>query len=379
MEYKMISLFKHYPLLRDKLPYISLGEFPTPIEKLERLGKEIRVNQLFIKRDDLSSKLYGGNKIRKLEFILGDAQRKKVKEVLTFGFAGSNHAVATALYAKQVGMKSISMLMPQPNAYYVRKNLLLSQYCGAELHNHRNIPSLAMGTMYQLLRHKLNTGYFPYVIAAGGSSTLGIVGFINAALELKEQIQERTIPEPDYIYVALGTMGTALGLIMGLKIVNLKSRVISVRVVDEKFAHMKKMIKIFHKTNSYLHSLDPSFPKLELSSEDIDIRHAFYGKQYALFTEEGMKAIDLMHKNEGITLDGTYTGKAFAALIDDAERQDLREKVVLLWNTYNSRDYTDRLINADYHKLPQCFHRYFEKEVQPLDIQGMRSPYMQKT
>ncbi len=366
----MISLFKYYPLLKDKLPYISLGGFPTPIEKLDRLGKDIHLNQLFIKRDDLSGKFYGGNKIRKLEFILGDALRKNAKEVLTFGFAGSNHAIATAIYAKQVGLKSISMLMPQPNAYYVRKNLLMSHYCGAELHQHRNISSIAKGTIYQLLRHKLKTGYFPYVIAAGGSSILGIIGFINAAFELKEQILEGTIPEPDFIYVALGTMGTALGLIMGLKVLNLKSRVISVRVVDEKFANVKKMIDLFHKTISHLHSLDSSFPELKLSSKDIDIRHAFYGKQYALFTEEGMRAIDRMYKNEGIKLEGTYTGKTCAALIDDAERQDLREQVILFWNTYNSRDYSDRLINVDYHELPQCFHRYFQEDVQPLDKRG---------
>jgi D-cysteine desulfhydrase len=363
----MIPVFKYYPLLKDKLPYISLGEFPTPIEKLERLGKDIRVNQLFIKRDDLSGKFYGGNKIRKLEFILGDALRKNAKEVLTFGFAGSNHAIATAIYAKQVGLRSISMLMPQPNAYYVRKNLLMSHYCGAELHQHRNISSLAIGTTYQLLRHKLKTGYFPYVIAAGGSSTLGIIGFINAAFELKEQILEGTIPEPDFIYLALGTMGTALGLIMGLKAVNLKSRVISVRVVDEKFANMRKMIKLFHKTNSYLHSLDSSFPKLEFSSKDIDIRHDFYGKQYALFTEEGMRATTYMERFAGITLEGTYTGKAFASLIADAEKQKLRDKVVLFWNTYNSVDFSDILTTVNYHDLPEYFHHYFETEVQPLD------------
>jgi len=366
----MIPLFKYYPLLKNTLPYVSLGTFPTPIERLERLEKDISVNQLFIKRDDLSGEFYGGNKIRKLEFILGDALRKNAKEVLTFGFAGSNHAIATAIYAKHLGLKSISMLMPQPNAYYVRKNLLMSHYFGAELHQHNNLPILAMGTTYQLFRHKFKSGRFPSIIAAGGSSLLGVIGFVNAAFELKEQILEGTIPEPDSIYVALGTTGTATGLILGLKAAKLKSQVISVRVVDEKFASMRRIIKLFHKTNSHLHSLDSSFPKFELSSKDIDITHAFYGKQYALFTEKGMKAINLMYKHVGIKLDGTYTGKAFAALIDDAERQDLREKVILFWNTYNSRDYMDRLINADYHKLPQCFHRYFEEEVQPLDKRG---------
>ena len=98
----------------DKLPYVSLGEFPTTVEKLDRLGGGIGIEHLYIKRDDLSGKVYGGNKIRRLEFLLGHALRAKVKEVLTFGYAGSNHALATAIYAQQVGLKSISMLMPQP-------------------------------------------------------------------------------------------------------------------------------------------------------------------------------------------------------------------------------------------------------------------------
>jgi 1-aminocyclopropane-1-carboxylate deaminase/D-cysteine desulfhydrase-like pyridoxal-dependent ACC family enzyme len=363
----MIPLFKHYPQLKDKLPYISLGEFPTPVEKLEQLGKGMGINHLFIKRDDLSGKVYGGNKIRKLEFLLGYALRTRVKEVLTFGFAGSNHALATAIYAQQLGLKSISMLMPQPNAEYVRRNLLMSHCCGTELHQYRNMSLLTAGTLYQLLRHKLKYGCFPLIVAAGGSSPLGVTGFVNAAFELKEQIMEGKIPEPDLIYVALGTVGTAVGLILGLKALNIKSRIISVRVVDKKFANARKMVKLFHKTNSFLYSIDSSFPRLEFSEKDIDIRHDFFGQQYALFTEEGMKAVTFMKNHAGIKLDGTYTGKAFASLIDDSEKQVLKKKVVLFWNTYNSRDFTDILTTVDYHKLPQCFHRYFENEVQPLD------------
>ena len=363
----MIPLFEHYLLLGDKLPYVSLGEFPTPVEKLDRLGGDIDVNHLYIKRDDLSGKVYGGNKIRKLEFLLGHALRAKIKGVLTGGFAGSNHALATAIYAQRVGLKSISMLMPQPNAHYVRHNLLMSHYYGAELHQHRNIPFLAVGTIYQLLQHKLKYGYFPQVISAGGSSPLGVTGYVNAAFELKEQIMEGKIPEPDRIYVALGTMGTAVGLMLGVKAANLKSRVISVRVVDEKFANVRKMIKLFYKTNFFLHSLDSSFPKFEFSEKDIDIRHGFFGQRYALFTEEGMEAVTRMEKNEGIKLDGTYTGKTFAALMDDAEKHDLRDKVVLFWNTYNSKDFSDVITTVDYRQLPRCFHRYFEEEVQPLD------------
>ena len=131
-------------MLEDRIPYVSLAELPTPVQKLDALGEEIGLDHLYIKRDDLAGKIYGGNKIRKLDFILGNVLRTKAKEVLTFGFAGSNHALATAIYAQQVGLRSISMLMPQYNADYVRRNLLMSHYCGAELHQHRNKGCLIM-------------------------------------------------------------------------------------------------------------------------------------------------------------------------------------------------------------------------------------------
>lgn len=365
MSNRVIPLFSQYPLLGEKLPYIPLGEFPTPVERLHRLGQDIGVEHLYMKRDDLSGKSYGGNKVRKLEFLLGRARR--AKGVLTFGYAGSNHALATAIYTQQLGLKSISMLMPQPNAHYVRRNLLMGYHCGAELHQYRNQFLIAIGTICQLLCKKLRHGYFPQLIAPGGSSPLGVTGFVNAALELKQQVTGGEIPEPDLIYVALGSMGTAVGLILGLKVADLNSRVVSVRVIDERFASARKMVRLFHKTNAFLHLLDTTFPKFHFRAADIDIRYDFFGEQYGLFTEEGMAAVARMEKTEGLKLDGTYTGKALAALIHDAEKQVLRGKRVLFWNTYNSRDFSDIIDGIDYHQLPRCFHRYFEEDVQPLD------------
>ena len=370
----MIPLFEQYPLLRERLPYIPLGEFPTPVQKLERLGAELGVSQLYIKRDDLSGKVYGGNKPRKLEFILGNALRSGAMEVIAFGGAGSNHALATAIYARQVGLKSISMLMPQPNAQYVRHNLLMSHYCGAELHlcgaeldSVRNMPLVYLATTYQLLRCRLKKGRFPQLIPPGGSSPLGVTGFVNAALELRKQITNGEMPEPEYIYVACGTMGTAAGLTLGLRAAKLNSRVVAVRVTSEKFVNTRGMIPLINKANSLLYSLDASFPRFEFSATDVDIRHDYFGKRYALFTKEGMEAVSLMRECEGIKLDGTYTGKALAALKHDAKSGSLRGKAVLFWNTLNSKDFSDAISDLDYHGLPRCFHRYFEEEVQPLD------------
>jgi 1-aminocyclopropane-1-carboxylate deaminase/D-cysteine desulfhydrase-like pyridoxal-dependent ACC family enzyme len=101
-----------------------LGELPTPVQQLSKLGKVIGTDQLYIKQDSLSGTPYGGNKVRKLEFLFGLALKNKVPEVMTFGCIGSNHALATAIYAKQLGIKCISILLPQPISYNLRKNIL---------------------------------------------------------------------------------------------------------------------------------------------------------------------------------------------------------------------------------------------------------------
>ena len=371
---EVLPLFEQYHLLGEKLPHISLGEFPTPVKRLERLGAELGIGHLYMKRDDLSAKLYGGNKLRKLEFVLGDAIRSGARELMTFGGAGSNHALATTIYAQYLGLKSISMLVPQPNARYVRDNLLMSHYygaelhsCGAELESAINLPLVCLATIYQLIRRRLKSGRFPYLIPPGGSSPLGVTGFVNAAFELREQIANDEMPEPESIYVACGTLGTAAGLLLGLRAAKLNSRVVSVRVTSEKFVNTRRMTKLINRTNSLIHSLDPSFPVFEFSSADVDLRHDYFGKRYALFTEESMEAVSLMGECEGIKLDGTYTGKALAALIDDAKNESLRGKSVLFWNTLNSRSRPESISNLDYRDLPRRFHRYFQEEVQLLD------------
>jgi 1-aminocyclopropane-1-carboxylate deaminase/D-cysteine desulfhydrase-like pyridoxal-dependent ACC family enzyme len=370
----MIPLFKQYPSLRQKLPYVSLTDLPTPVQRLDKLGHKLGIGGLYIKRDDLSGRLYGGNKVRKLEFLLGDALQRRAREVVTFGAAGSNHALATAIYAGQVGIKSISMLMPQPNTNYVRRNLLMSHYAGAELHlcgsrleAATTMPMLRLATTYQLIRHRFKNGSTPVLIPPGGSSPVGVLGFINAALEFKEQVLNGDIPEPDYIYVASGTMGTAIGLQMGIKLAKLNSRLVSVRVTGENFVNEQRMLDLIEKVNAFLSSLDGSFVGADVTGADLDIRNDYFGKQYALFTEEGMRAVSLMKEYEGIKLDGTYTGKTMAALVADAGKDLLKDKTVLFWNTLNSRDFSNYISNIDYHVLPREFHRYFEEDVQPLD------------
>ncbi len=378
---KSLPLFEHSPQLEEKLAHITLAQLPTPVQRLRRLGAELNIDHLYVKRDDLSGELYGGNKPRKLEFILGDAIRSGAKEVMTFGGAGSNHSLATALYARQVGLRSISLLDPQPNARCVRENLLRSHQCGAELHlcgtelgPRINRPLVYLSAVCQVMRCRIKNGRRPYVVPTGGSSLPGIAGFVNAGLELKRQISDGEMPEPDYLYVACGTMGTTAGLILGLKAANLTTRVVSVRVTSKKSVNTRAMLGLISRANSLLHSLDRSFPLFQFSAADIDIRHDCFGRRYALYTEEAMEAVSLIREREDIKLDGTYTGKALVALIKDAENRVLRGKSVLFWNTLNSRPHPESTADLDYRELPRPFHRYFREEVQPLDREPEHCP-----
>jgi 1-aminocyclopropane-1-carboxylate deaminase/D-cysteine desulfhydrase-like pyridoxal-dependent ACC family enzyme len=368
-EYPMIHIFEQYPLLKERIPYVQLGEFPTPTVHLKHFGKEIGTDYLYLKNDGVSGQIYGGNKIRKLEFLLGDALRRGAKELLTFGFAGSNHALATAVCAKKLGLKSISILLAQPNALYVRRNLLLSHVCGAEIHHFKNERAAYIPTSILFLRKKVKQGKFPYSICPGGSSPLGTIGYVNAGFELKEQVVSGLVPEPDKIFVAIGTMGTAVGLTIGLRAAGLNSRVVSVRVADLKYGNKKKFVKLFRETMALILSFDSSFPRVEINDDEVDIRHDFFGGQYARFTEQGIAAVNLLAKTEGIRLDGTYTGKAMAALVDQFKSQGKRHEVILFWNTYNARDFSNVIKGIDYHQLPRRVHQYFEEDVQPLDPQ----------
>ena len=368
----MIPLFKEFPKLQDKLSYISLGQFPTPTQKLETLSNWLGIN-LYIKRDDLSGVVYGGNKVRKLEFLLSDALRLKAREIITFGGAGSNHALATAIYSKKLGLQSTSILTLQPNAHYVRQNLLMSHHVGTKLHlcettwhQRKRKYLISLVKTYYLLKYWVKDRKVPYVIPFGGSSPLGAIGFVNAAFELKNQIENDELVEPELIYVAAGSLGTTAGLILGCKAAGLKSRVISVLVIDEKNTK-EHLLNLLIKTNSLLCALDPSFPNITFNEGDINIRKEFSGKQYALFTPDGIDAISLIREKESIQLEGTYTGKAFAAVIHDAKMDILKNKYVLFWNTNNSRDFPEIISRVDYRILPKGFHSFFIEKVQPLD------------
>lgn len=357
-------LLKHRPLLAQAVVCEPLCDLPTAIENLDSLARKLQVGQLFTKHDDRSALPYGGNKTRKLEFLLGEAKRQQRKEVLTFGYAGSNFALATALYAQRMGMRCISMLLPQHNALYVRQNLLLGHEAGAELHSATNTWLLGAKSLWQSCRHGIMQSRLPYWIPAGGSHPLGILGFVNAAYELKAQIDKGLLPEPDVIYLPLGSMGTAAGLDIGLRALGMRTRIVAVRVVPEKFGSAAGLDKLVSRCLRFIQRIDPEFGRGMSSQTLCEVRDEFFGQAYGEFTAAGRQAARIAGDLGGLKLDGTYAAKAMAALIEDARDGSMAEQTVLFWNTGNSRDLASCVDGLDYKRLPAAFHHYFEDAVQ---------------
>ena len=346
-------LFEEYPDLEANIPWINLAPLRTPVKKLTKIEEKLGINSLWIKCDNLTSPLYGGNKPRKLEFIYADALNQGYKKVLTAGGIGSNHCVANAIFCEKLNLKPIAVMIDQPVTTYVRNNLLLDVYYKNKIF---------------YLKKKIPKNSDIYYMVPGGSTPLGTLGFVNAAFELKNQVNNGEIPEPDYIFIPNGSSGTAAGLTLGVKIAGLKTHIHAVQVSMSSISNFKVIRRLSNKTKKLMVKYDKSIP--EITFEHLHFNKDFFGGQYGLPTREGLEAIKLMKEMEEFILEPTYTGKTFAALLGfvRANKMDIKDKTIMFWNTYNSRDFSDILKKVDYHDLPKELHRVFEE---PLPDYGM--------
>lgn len=362
----MNTLFGKYPELRESIPVRAFAALPTPLEPLESLAKRAGAAGIWVKRDDLTSPVYGGNKVRKLSCLMAAALGHGARTVITFGGAGSNHALATALTASRLGLKCVSILGPQHNARSVGRNLLAAHRAGACL-----CPcawrETAAETRRRFWEAAKEDGVTPYVIPPGGSSPLGALGFVDAALELIAQAEAAGLPMPGTVYAASGTMGTCVGLALGFALAGVPVRVEAVRVTTSPYTSEGHARALFRAANHWLHDADETVPLVPFPGDSFRIRDDFFGKEYALYTPESAEAVARARGEWGLSLEGTYTGKTFAALLHDAETGAVRGESLVFWNTHNSRDLSPLTAGADYHELPVPLHRYFEEPVQPLD------------
>jgi D-cysteine desulfhydrase len=338
------------------LPREFLGEFPTPLQhrRTDRLP-------LWIKRDDLTHPDYGGNKLRKLEYAFGQAVARGHRSVATFGAAGSNHALATAVHAAGLGLDCTCLLGPQPTSAAVRRTLNRHLALGTRL-----VPWSWGGSraerlaLYRRLFRGPDAAHRPWVIPIGGSTWHGTVGYVNAAFELAAQIRAGQAPEPDFIYLPLGTMGTVAGLAAGLAASGLSSRVVAVRVVIEQIADETRTRRLGARTADLLHRLDPAFPAIAAAAMNLEVRDEFLGEGYAVPTAAAREAVSWAASELGLGLETTYSGKALSALLADAAAGRLRGRTALFWNTYSSAPTSAPADHPVRPGLPEALARYFE-------------------
>jgi len=349
------ALIIRYPQLKAKLPYLQLTELPTPISRADQLGARLGLDSLMIKRDDESALLYGGNKVRKLEFVLADALDKGCDAVVTFGAVGSNHALATAIYATQLGLKVYVVLTDQPVTPNIANTLRYHAALGTTLVHAGSYQDTVAAYEHIIANHPTGAERV-YKVAWGGSSWLGTTGFVAAAMELADQIPKGAAP--DVIYAACGTMGTVAGLALGCRLSGLSARIQAVQVTPPAVYSENGFQKLFEATNAALHERDAALPLLENPLLNVDIYTDFYGDGYAIATPLAREAVALISETEGLKLETTYTGKALAALLEHARTGKLSGKKVLFWNTYNSRAYPDEITRASTEQLPESLQKY---------------------
>lgn len=352
-------LFSRCPAMRETLPHVPIGTFPTPVERHDALARELGIGELWVKRDDLSGEVYGGNKVRKLEVLLADALRAGAREVVTFGGAGSNHALATAIYGQRLGLRVDLFLTPQPVSGHVRRNLLLDHAFGAHLHHAEDAAMAMAGAAEYVAQRTKDTGVAPYVIPYGGTNALAVTGMIDAGLELVMQVLHGELPMPGAVYVAAGSLGTAAGIAIGLAVGESGAEVRAVRVTSAEVASRALLDALIEEAGDLAFAMDTSCACVSGIAPKVRLIDDFYGIGYGTPMPEAEAAVELARAH-GLILDGTYTGRAFAALVAEARTGALADERVVFWDTFDSHDFADLLADADPAVLPQAFARYFD-------------------
>lgn len=312
----------------ESFPRVGLGEWPTPVAPFAGL-EAAGAGRIWIKREDLASPLYGGNKVRKLERLLATGGGP----VLAFGGLGSHHVLATAVHAAALGRECFGVLAEQPMTAHTAAVLALNEGSCAGLLRRRR-PGATLGAVGHLAA-RIASGADgspspPRVLFPGGSSPTGTLGWVGGGLELAAQIAASACPVPDEIYVAYGSGGTAVGLALGLALAGVRSEVVAIRVATRLAGNAAYAELLARRTFALLAA------RVDLGRRPrirLRIEHGFAGRGYGHPTAAAEDAIRRA-RGSAAPLEPTYTGKALAALL--AAAGDGRRRMFL--DTYSSID-----------------------------------------
>lgn len=307
-----------------RIPLVS----PTSILLATHVSRALG-HEVYVKHDNATHPRYGGNKVRKLEYLLADARAGHATDILTIGATGSHHVLATTVHGTAAGLRVEAVLVPQPYSAHVETNLRADLSQGATLH-----PVLAQWQVPLVVARRMVAlrarGRVPYFIPPGGSTALGSLGYVDAVAELAQQLAERKIPRPDVMFCALGSGGTLAGLLAGVRVHGFRCEVRGVRVTDPWMSSRAAVAFLARGTLA----LSKFTAGDEVHRPDVHIVEDQLGRGYGHPTDAGRAAQELFARDD-IALDLTYTAKAAAGLIAMARKTSTPTRF-LFWNTLSS-------------------------------------------
>jgi len=305
------------------LPREKFCTLPTPIHLMERLTNHISSVNIYLKRDDLTGIAFGGNKNRKLEFLLADALQQNSDTIITEGAVASNHCLQTAACSARVGLDCELVLSDAHIGDRITGNLLLDHILDVKIHRVKN-SSDRKAMMQKVASDLVASGKKPYIIPTGGSNKIGILGYVNFVKEIAQQSKEMGILF-DYFIHATGSAGTQAGIIVGKKLYYPDMEIIAITAGDGKeeiISSTKEIIKNFEEN----HSID-----LNIDEKEITVLDSYFGEGYGIPSKELIDTVKLIAKLEGIFLDPVYNGKAMIGLIDLAKHNRFRKDSNILF------------------------------------------------
>jgi len=301
-------------------PRVRLGHWPTPLQPCDRLREAVGGPRIWLKRDDCSGLATGGNKTRKLEFLLGRALAEGADSVVTFGALQSNHARQTAAACARLGLDChlvLTRAVDRDDEFYTTSgNLLLDQIFGATLHvvDDSDAAFVRFGELYE---QAADEGRTMFGIVPGGSDATGVLGYVDATLELADQLTAQDV-DPQRLVVAASTAGTAAGLVLGAALAGLDTTVEAVCVYDTAATTGHELAALVGLAASDLGIAVPDAGRWIVGDDAL-------GDGYGIPTTEGLEAIELLAHTEGVLLDPVYTAKAFGRLLRRVRAGELDE------------------------------------------------------
>jgi D-cysteine desulfhydrase family pyridoxal phosphate-dependent enzyme len=304
-----------------------LAQLPTPIEELKSLSRELGGPKLLIKRDDQTGLALGGNKTRKLEFLVGQALEQGADTLVTAGAAQSNHCRQTAASAAKAGLRC-ELLLNGTKPELPNGNLLLDELLGARIHWVQRFEREAK--LGELSDQLLEQGRKPYVIPVGGSNGVGATGYVLAMIELVVQLKgiNRRV---DHIVFASSSGGTQAGIVVGAKVTSFNGKLHGVSIDkddDDGATYECELADIANEAAKYI-GLNAQF-----AARDFNVEYGYLGGGYGVVSDLEREAIRLLASREGIVLDPVYTGRAMGALLDLIRKKAFRpDETILFWHT----------------------------------------------